>query len=270
MGWVNDVVKRIADHAANTASHGRTNIDGVTERDGAIASHAALAASHGRTSIDGVTERDAAIESHRGSAVHGSAQPPQAHDNTKHNTAYEAAANKGIANGYAGLGADAKVPVTNLPRAYGQAYRTTLYSLAAVNVWYDLPFDGGDNNLTGVSHSTVTNPERMVVSEAGVYLIIYGIVTKWTSGDGDLLSRIVKNGTTEVIGSMAQTVVTGASTDYTDYLTHATIVSLAANDYITVQAGSNFSGNRIGNANIALSPDPTTFITASVNLVRIG
>lgn len=43
------------------------------------------------------------------------ARVPTVHDGTKHSTAYEAAANKGQANGYAGLGADGKVPLAQLP-----------------------------------------------------------------------------------------------------------------------------------------------------------
>lgn len=62
MGWINDVLKRIADH----------NIAGA----------------HGRTNLDGVTERDAAIETHRASAVHGAAQTPQTHGNAAHSPTF--------------------------------------------------------------------------------------------------------------------------------------------------------------------------------------
>lgn len=54
------------------------------------------------------------IADHLASGVHALAQPPQTHDNTKHTAAYEDTANKGANNGYAGLDAAAKIPVSAL------------------------------------------------------------------------------------------------------------------------------------------------------------
>ncbi len=52
---------KVDTHAALTASHGVTTIDGITERDTAISSHAALTASHGVTKIADDTGKGARV-----------------------------------------------------------------------------------------------------------------------------------------------------------------------------------------------------------------
>ena len=120
-------------------------------------------------------------------------------------------------------------------RAYGQAYRTTTFTLPSQDVWNDIPLDGGDNNMVNTAHSTVTNPAQINVTYAGVYKISYKIIwgTVATNAWGRRSVRIYKNGVSAINGSATSTLVSGSWTYQT--LTNAVIVSLAAGDYITLQ-----------------------------------
>lgn len=155
--------------------------------------------------------------------------------------------------------------------AYGGGYRTASYDLAAINTWYNLPLTGGSLPLYQVAHdSGGANPERIAVKIKGDYQVTYS--TTWLRGVGahHAVARVVKNGTTEVPGSFMEGSQTSGDPNETHTYTKSTIVSLAADDYVTLQVGVNVAGTLINRYDDANLPDPNTGVlaTLSVQLLR--
>jgi len=78
LNWAAD----IATHAALSATHGRTNIDGVTERDSAISTHAALATGiHGvgASTVESIAGSQSKVDTHGAlTTAHGAVSAPTA------------------------------------------------------------------------------------------------------------------------------------------------------------------------------------------------
>ena len=126
--------------------------------------------------------------------------------------------------------------------AYGQAYRTSTFTVTNVSTWYDIDLDAGDNDKVNITHSTVTNPARITVTNAGVYRISTHVSFVRTSAVTAGSTRLYKNNTSEIVGSFAPAINAFTST-YVLSIDHTIITSLAANDYITLQfAGSDAGG----------------------------
>ena len=137
--------------------------------------------------------------------------------------------------------------VTSLEtKAYGQAYRTSDYTIAAVSTWYPIDLDAGHNDLVNTAHSTSVNPSRLTVSEAGVYEITAAVLFKSNGATAGAI-RVIKNGSTELLGSFANSV--NSASDASAVLSRTFIASLAANDYIQLQfAGSNAGATKLTHA----------------------
>jgi hypothetical protein len=90
------------------------------------------------------------------------ARTPTAHDNTAHSTAYQATSEKGLANGYASLGSDGKVPSVQLPAASGDPY-------TVVRITSDFSTNSGTSvGVTGLYFTPAAN-KRYLVS---IYLLL--------------------------------------------------------------------------------------------------
>ncbi len=156
------------------------------------------------------------------------------------------------------------------PAVYGMAFRSAPYDLAAKNVWYDIPLTGGNTNLSNIYHDTQTSPEKITVGLSGKYLITYILYFRQQGSSHHGVARLNLNSTSEIPGSYSITNVY-IEANYIGRLMGQVIVSLAANDYFTVQAGTNF--NVTNELDIYSGPDlptPVTPITASVVIKRIG
>lgn len=155
--------------------------------------------------------------------------------------------------------------------AYGQAYRTSVYDIAAANTWYNLNLDGGNNDLVNILHDVGVNPDRISVVYAGVYRIKYTVAYKDTGGvisHGS--ARLTKNDVSEIMGSYSISLLPTAQTYDHTYTEKEVIVTLAAGDFITLQVGSGDAGVDVGQINDGTSPDPTTFISSIVTIEKIG
>lgn len=164
-------------------------------------------------------------------------------------------------------GANWEIIEQRFAKAYGQAYRTTSYSIAAVNTWYDLDLNGGNNNLKNVTHSTVTTPDRLTVTYAGVYRISFLVHTLQAGAAFGADCRLRINDITEIPGSAVGGGDAGGSIQTP--VSVSIITSLAANDFITLQVGANTTGAIIARYNDANNPDPTTTIVANVTIEKI-
>lgn len=128
-----------------------------------------------------------------------------------------------------------KVSLLNLPRgatlATSFCHRTTT---AAITTSYsNITFDTTDVETdAAVVHHDGTNTERIQVLVAGTYQVAFTMVVT-PSATVASTAHILKNGTTEVPGSVVS-VQNYASED--NYLAGLCVVTLAANDYLAVQA----------------------------------
>jgi hypothetical protein len=88
------------------------------------------------------------------------------HDSTKHSVAYEVAANKGAALGYASLDAGGKVPAAQLPASGSAAdplLRTRSLGTLAINTGEIAVVMAGGVTLTGSQRITLAGTGRMRV-----------------------------------------------------------------------------------------------------------
>lgn len=157
-----------------------------------------------------------------------------------------------------------------LDLAHGMAYRTSTKDFVANNTWYDVELDGGNAELNNVSHDTGTNPERVTVDVAGTFKISYTVYVRDNSVARALVGRIVKNGSTDLVGSSSFARPTGTSENCPPLQANF-IATLAASDYLTIQAGTN---NASANPDIdvyddANLPDPTVRIYAIMTIEQI-
>lgn len=154
--------------------------------------------------------------------------------------------------------------------ARGSADRRTVYNFGGANTWYNLPLNGGNDNLKNISHSTVTNPERLTVTYAGVYRIRYMFIFHQINAVGcHDVGRLMINDTTEIPESYGQSIV-NTSGQTTGQITGKGVASLNAGDYITLNVGTNDSVNSEVNYYDDVNlPNPTTFVDAVVEIEKI-
>jgi len=142
---------------------------------------------------------------------------------------------------------------SSTPAASGRAWRTSNYTPAAIGTYYNLPLDAGNGSLAGVTHSTTTNPERLTVSAAGTYLVTYHVASTYTPANSTNYARLAVNGTA-VAGS--DTSLSEATNNYGGFLSGSAVVTLGANDYVTLQVMKN-SGSNI-------------FHSGALNIISVG
>ena len=113
-----------------------------------------------------------------------------------------------------------------------RAHSTASISLAP-ETWVTLPFNA-EHFDTDTIHNPLTNPERLTATTAGLYLI-QAHVRFDPNGTGVRALRILQNGAT----SLVQASLPGSSNGDGNNLVIMTYVSLAANEYVTIQAYQN-------------------------------
>jgi hypothetical protein len=91
---------------------------------------------------------------------------------------------------------------------------------------------------TDTLHNPASNPSRITINEAGLYLIVVNLKFA-TSTTGDRQARVIKN-RSEVLTTASCEGLAGAFGDTS--LNFSTIASLAVDDYIEVNAGQNSGG----------------------------
>jgi hypothetical protein len=151
--------------------------------------------------------------------------------------------------------------------AYGMVYRTTSKDLTAINNWEDVEFDS-NGTLVGMSHSTTSGTEQLVIGQSGTYEVTYYIHTVRGSSDRHVVSRVVAN-TTEIVGSYDVSLMTSYTTGIST-LSKSAIVELGTNDILKLQMGASVLYNPTIDAhNDANLPDSATKTTASLIVKRL-
>jgi hypothetical protein len=134
---------------------------------------------------------------------------------------------------------------------HGSFSDSTTQTWASITTAYPITFNT-DEIKSQITHSTLTNPSRVYVDVAGVYLISFSACTSSPSGSGHVNLWLRKNGTdiarsnttTELL-ELVQTVITVTF-----------IISLAANDYVEVVGNSKDVANCTLNATgVQTTPD---------------
>ncbi len=154
--------------------------------------------------------------------------------------------------------------------AYGFVYRTSAKDIASTNTWYNIEMDS-NGPLSNITHSTSTNTERITVSATGVYEISYNVTVHRDSSGHHNNTRVLVNGTTEVAGSFASQGINSSDSNELQNISKTVMVSLTANDYITVQITTNVSvTNEIYAWDDANTADPTTMTYSSVSIKKLN
>lgn len=140
------------------------------------------------------------------------------------------------------------LPGNNVSLAITQARRTT--ALTTTTAWQTVTYDTTDvqSDSNKVEHSTVTNPSRITVKEAGYYELKYQFEVSPTS-TGTISGRILKNGTTVVAGSAQESITYSGESDILSITVEA---QLAVNDYVEVQNQLSTSGTLRANATFSV------------------
>jgi hypothetical protein len=131
--------------------------------------------------------------------------------------------------------------------ATAQARRTTTYAMTVA--WADISFDTTDvetNNLV-IDHDATT-PDRIIVKEAGTYLVCYQFEVQ-TTATGKFEGRVRVNDTTVLAGSTQGSITYTAESDI---LSIVAVANLAANDFLTVQAQVAMGGTMSTNATFSV------------------
>jgi hypothetical protein len=156
-------------------------------------------------------------------------------------------------------------------KAYGMIYRINAFDIPIVSTWTDLPLDGGESNLINVAHSTTVTPERITVSVSGTYLIQYVIHYRRQNFPHHGVSRLIKNGSNEILGSYTIASPISGDGNEEDPLSTQVITTLTADDYINLQVATNY--NVVNEVDSYLGPDlpaPTTKVSVSITITKIG
>lgn len=116
--------------------------------------------------------------------------------------------------------------------AHAMIYRTDDLTGIGTESWVATEMTGGSIDKVNITHDTGSNPDRIAVDLAGTYRVSYMINAVCDTSTHTTSARVVKNGSTEIIGSG-----TTAAADSGWAFTLATTfdVVLAANDYLTIQ-----------------------------------
>ncbi len=169
-------------------------------------------------------------------------------------------------------GADSSItgPTGVFASAFGTAYRETAFNFA-INSWTDIPLNGGHSALLNVNHSTSVNPEQMEVLVDGVYSVSYMVQHRRQDGTHHAVTRVFKNGDTEVPASFAEDTFESADANESHATTCQVVVSLVSGDYLTLQVGSNTSiTDEVDVYQGANLPVPIVASRASMTLIRVG
>jgi hypothetical protein len=115
---------------------------------------------------------------------------------------------KGVANGYAGLDAAAKVPVAQLPAISARVYSNTnqpVNSAASTQVYFDLERFDTDN-----IHDVAANSTRLTCRTAGRYLIGGGV--RFAGNVSGIRSVVIRiNGATTIVEKQSGAAPGGAA-----------------------------------------------------------
>jgi len=145
---------------------------------------------------------------------------------------------------------------------YGFIYRTADLTGIESTGWTDTEFTGGSVVKVNVTHDTGTNPERVAVDLAGKYKISYMVNGFCDNSIHTTYTRLIKNGTTELVGSGAPE---STHTSYAFSISVTIIADLAANDYITLQGRTDSNTSQWkGEGNL------DTPVAAQILIKRIG
>jgi len=156
-----------------------------------------------------------------------------------------------------------KLTSSNLIKSSGFAYRTAVFDIPSVNTWVDVPLDAGNKNLINISHNIGVNPERMTFGISGNFEMIFKVNCFLNTVPRQMVMRVFKNNTSEILGSHTQESITNANEN-------ASIVGFASdtfavNDYITLQVGTNgVVTNELQVYDDPGLPNPVTSLTASM------
>ena len=147
-------------------------------------------------------------------------------------------------------------------RAYFNAYRAHAFDMPANNTWYDLPWNIAATVKVNCTHDHASDPEEITLDKAGTYLITWSIHTTGYS----VTSRLLDDGT-EIPGSSRSS---WEDVNQRVQITGLVLAAIAAGSVIELQVGTNVAGIDIAYFDDATLPDPTTFVSASISIVRIG
>jgi hypothetical protein len=142
-------------------------------------------------------------------------------------------------------------PLGDIGFPYGSFSDSTTQTWASVTTAYPITFNT-DEYKFNVTHSTSTNPSRVYVDVAGVYMVTFSACTSSPSGSGHVNIWARKNGTdiarTNTTVELLELVQTVMTVTY--------IFSLAANDYIELVGNSQDVANCTLNATgVQTTPD---------------
>ena len=118
--------------------------------------------------------------------------------------------------------------------ATAAAWRAATFT-PTINTWTDTPLTAGNTALANATHSTSTNPERITVTQSGTYMISYSLRQSY-SGASTAYARLAVNGT-PVSGTERSVSEDGSGFHGT--MSATAVLSLSANDYVTVQVQRN-------------------------------
>lgn len=115
-----------------------------------------------------------------------------------------------------------------------QARRTTDFTLAALNTWYDIPFDTTDveTNANALAHN-ITNTDNIDIKQDGLYRITYHMDSNDAGVTHELHSQVRINDTQVLNGSLL------VNRDYqNEHIPSSAsfLAELNAGDFITLQA----------------------------------
>lgn len=141
----------------------------------------------------------------------------------------------------------------NNDEVYGIVYSTANTSSISTS-WVDAGFVTGQVGLNNITHSTSVNPEDVYVDKAGKYLVVYSINGLADTDPHTHFVRVIKNNTTEIIGSEA---IQAASGGWSFNINNTFIADLAAGDYLTLQMKvdaltSQFDGGAVHDTAVSL------------------
>ena len=158
----------------------------------------------------------------------------------------------------------AAIPTSAAGSAYFQAYRTATFDITNNNTWYDYPWTLAATLNVGFTHNNAgANPEQITITTAGIYQIHFRANFSLVSAGGCI--RLLLSGT-EIAGSYVNQSTNGTPQTINETL----IVSCAANDIIEAQVANTTAGTDIVYVDVANAPNPTTFISTTISIIRIA
>lgn len=149
--------------------------------------------------------------------------------------------------------------------AYGSFYRTSSMGFSADSTWFFLGL-GSEASKSNITHSTTSATHQIQVDTAGIYHVSWAVNFYLVGGGASGGVRLLKNGSTEIAGSFGT--ATQTTTTGTSQVPGMTIVSLAANDYVCLQACTNLGANMIVGSYYGVAA-PTSSTCAMLSIMRI-